>query len=141
MKKSLVVGLACVLGAVTGCGETRALFNSNLERDSLMYEIRLDRPTTADKMKKTCRNTVPEVSSDLHPLTEDSSLIAFTNTDRKEFFGGTGEEYQLTIKCTLFPSKKYIQITADERGLPGSLKLKQLRGKIEQVAVRVKQES
>lgn len=137
----VVFGLVCFLGSVTGCGATNALLNSKLEKDSLMYEIKLDNPTTADKMKRACRNTVPEVSSDLHASTEFSDTIAFINTSSNEFWFGTGEEYQLTIQCVLFPSKKYIQITANEQGLPGSLKLKQLRGKIEQVVVRVKQES
>lgn len=141
----IVFGLVYFLGSVTGCGEMKAAFNSKLEKDSLFYEIRLDRQTNAadqayaDRMKSVCRNAVPEVSSDLRLLGEDQNRITFMNTGRKEFFEGTGEEYQLTITCTFIPTKKYYSITiqANERGLPGSLKLKTLKPKVEQMVARV----
>jgi hypothetical protein len=126
-----------------------AIFNSKLERDSLFYEVRLDRQAGADdqayvnRMKSVCRNAVPDVSSDLHLLGETPIRITFTNTGRKEFFEGTGEEYQLAITCTLIPTKTYYSITIDasERGLPGSLKLKTLKPKVEQMVARVQRGS
>jgi|CXWL01.1.fsa_nt_gi hypothetical protein len=133
-------GLACFLGSVTGCGAMNALFNSKLEKDSLLHQITLDHPTDAAKMNKACRNAVPEVSSDLQILSESSDVIAFSTTGFKEFYFGTGEEYRLVIRCTLLPSKKHILISADEQGLPGSLKLVKIKDKFEQMVVRVQTE-
>jgi hypothetical protein len=51
MRKIFVFfGLVCFLGSVTGCGATNALFNSKLEKDSLLHQITLDHPTNAAKM-------------------------------------------------------------------------------------------
>ncbi|MEO6542783.1 MAG: hypothetical protein ABIP05_01910 [Nitrospiraceae bacterium] len=105
----------------------------------------MDRPTNANdqtyanRMKSVCRNAVPDVSSDLHLLKDDTNRIDFINTGAKEFFEGTGEEYQLTITCTLTPIKNYYSITiaANERGLPGSLKLQTLKPTVEQMVARV----
>lgn len=139
----ICLGLVCFLGSVTGCSAMNAAFDSKLGTDSLLYVIELDYKTSADKMKKACRNAVPDVSSDLQALAEQSDLIAFSNIGAREVLFGTGEEYRLVIKCTLLPSKKHIHviyINAEERGLPGSLKLPQLKGKIEQMVVRVQTE-
>lgn len=134
------LGLVCFLGSVTGCGATNALFNSKLEKDSLLHQITLDHPTNVAKMNRACRNAVPEVSPDLQVLSESSDLIAFSTTGVKEFYFGTGEEYQLVIRCTLLPSKKHILINANEQGLPGSLKLAKIKDKFEQMVVRVQTE-
>lgn len=133
-------GLVCFLESVTGCGAMNAIFNSKLVKDSLLHQITLDHPTDAAKMNRACRNAVPDFSLDLQVLSEDSHLIAFSNTGVNEFYFGTGEEYQLAIKCTLLPSKKHILIDAFEKGLPGSLKLVKLKDKFEQMVVRVQTE-
>lgn len=93
----VALGLACILEFVTGCGAMNAAFNSKLGTDNLLYVIDLDHQTNADRMKRACRNAVPQVSSDLHVLDDSLGSIAFSNISANDFFWERAKSISLRL--------------------------------------------